>query len=202
MTRECLGDPLVPAEVARLVVDRADGLPFFVELLAGLQSDGTLVREDGGWIAHRPRGRAPATFRESIRQRVSGLDDEARAVVGDAALLGRWIEPALLIEITGATPAAVDATIADAVGRSLMEVHELGVRFRHALIRDALLADMAPFARAQRSREVLAALRSARPELPGISSTSPPSWPRAPATRTRPPTCSWAPGDAPSPKAP
>lgn len=41
LTRACLGDASVPAPVLDLVLDRADGIPFFVEeLLVGLESDG------------------------------------------------------------------------------------------------------------------------------------------------------------------
>jgi hypothetical protein len=54
MTRDCLGDAAVPAQVLRLVADRADGLPFFVEeLLAGLRSDGTLIHDGDHWVVRR-----------------------------------------------------------------------------------------------------------------------------------------------------
>jgi DNA-binding NarL/FixJ family response regulator len=168
MTRGCLGDAAVPAEVLRLVVDRADGLPFFVEeLLAGLQSEDTLVREGGRWVTHRPpQGRPPATFHESVRRRVASLEPTAQQVVRDAALLGRWIEPALLSAVTGAAPARVEAALHSASDSALLEDHEQGIRFRHALIREALLADLTPSERTSRSRRALTALRATHPELP------------------------------------
>jgi DNA-binding NarL/FixJ family response regulator len=168
MTRECLGDPAVPAEVLRLVVDRADGLPFFVEeLLAGLQTDDALVREDGRWVARRPqRGRPPATFQESVRRRVASLEPTAQQLLSDAAMLGRWIEPALLSTVSRASPVGVDAALRRGCDLGLLQVHELGIRFRHALIREAVLADLTPAERASRSRRVLTAVRAAHPKLP------------------------------------
>jgi len=67
MTRGCLGDTAVPAQVRALVEERADGLPFFVEeLLAGLRSDGLLVHDGDGWTVRAPRvpgRRRPSTSR-------------------------------------------------------------------------------------------------------------------------------------------
>ncbi|MBO0874890.1 MAG: DUF2791 family P-loop domain-containing protein, partial [Pseudonocardia sp.] len=69
MTRHCLGDTRIPAEVLQLVIDRADSLPFFVEeLLAALESDGALARQGEHWVAQRPAVRVPASFAESVRR--------------------------------------------------------------------------------------------------------------------------------------
>lgn len=168
MTRECLGDTGVPAEVLRLVVDRADGLPFFVEeLLAGLHSDDVLVREGDRWVTRRPpRGRVPATFRESVRVRVGSMDPSARDLLRDAALLGRRVDPHLVAHVTGTDLPRVDEVLRQAADLALVVSSDLGVRFRHALIRDALVADLPADVRARRSHDVLGALRTVRPELP------------------------------------
>jgi DNA-binding CsgD family transcriptional regulator len=169
MVRGCLGDAAVPAEVLRLVVDRADGLPFFVEeLLAGLRNDDALVREDGRWVVHRPqRGRPPATFQESVRRRVASFEPTAQQLLRDAAMLGRWIEPTLLSTVSGATPDRVEAALRGGSDLALLEDHGIGIRFRHALTREAVLADLTPPERISGSRRVLTALRATHPELPG-----------------------------------
>lgn len=167
MTRSCLGDAAVPAGVLRLLHDRADGLPFFVEeLLAGLVHDGVLVREGGQWVAcGTERGRAPGTFADSVRRRFGGLPPAAGEILLDAALVGRWIDPDLLARVSGTGPDDVDAALDAGVGQGLLETAAQGVRFRHALTRDALLAGLAPHDRRERSRRALAALRTARPDL-------------------------------------
>jgi hypothetical protein len=47
-----------------------------------------------------------------------------------------------------------------------LQTYELGVRFRHALIRDAALAELSANERGERSRHALAAVMAARPNLP------------------------------------
>jgi DNA-binding NarL/FixJ family response regulator len=168
MTRGCLGDAAVPAQVLALVEEQAEGLPFLVEeLLAGLRSDGVLIPDGDGWAVHPTRGhRPPPTFHESVRSRMRALTPEHRRVLGDAALLGRTVDRALVAAMTEAGPIAVDAAIHAALEVTLLQTFELGVRFRHAMTRDALLADLSASDRMARSRRALAALGSVYPELP------------------------------------
>jgi DNA-binding CsgD family transcriptional regulator len=169
MSRSCLGDAAVPAEVQRLVVDKTDGLPFFVEeLLTDLQAGGALRRDGGRWIGSYPgRTSLPASFRDSVRRRLSALDPAAEAVLRDAALLGRRIDPLLLAAIGGTDTEGVEAALAAGHDLTLLQADDLGVQFRHSLTREALLADLAPAQRAERSARALAALRAARPGLVG-----------------------------------
>jgi predicted ATPase len=169
MCRSCLGDAAVPAEVQRLVVDKTDGLPFFVEeLLTDLQAGGALRRDGGRWIGSHPgRTGLPASFRDSVRRRVTALDPAAEAVLRDAALLGRRIDPPLLAAVNGTDVERVEAALAAGQDLTLLQADDLGVRFRHSLTRAALLADLSPAQRAERSARALAALRAARPGLAG-----------------------------------
>lgn len=162
MTRHCLGDSWIPAEVLQLVVDRADGLPFFVEeLLAALEYDGALPRQVDQWVAERPVVRVPATFAESVRHRFGSLADSARELLLDAALLGRRIDPDV---VAGVEPGAVTTELCEAEQRLLLEVHDSGFRFRHALTRDALLADLPQRSRVARAGMVLDRLTRSFPE--------------------------------------
>jgi DNA-binding NarL/FixJ family response regulator len=169
MTRRCLGDATVPAEVLHLVSNRADGLPFFVEeLLAGFASDGALAAGGGGWVAHRPElGRLPATFVESVRRRFSSLPAVAQRLLMDAALLGRRIDPVLLAAVGEVDADRVDDVLLAASEMTLTVIDEFGARFRHALTRDALIAFLPPRERALRAKRALDLLLEARPELPG-----------------------------------
>ncbi|HTF52698.1 MAG TPA: BREX system ATP-binding domain-containing protein [Pseudonocardia sp.] len=166
MTRHCLGDARIPAEVLQLVIDRADGLPFFVEeLLAALENDGALVRHGEQWVAEHPAVRAPVSFAESVRRRIGLLTPAAREVLVDAALLGRRIDPDLLATVAGADPVAVGEALQAAERRLLVEIHDCGFRFRHALTRDAVLADLPPGDRSARARRVLDRLETADSNL-------------------------------------
>ncbi|MHC1562125.1 ATP-binding protein [Actinomycetospora sp. C-140] len=168
MTRACLGDAAVPAEVLRLVTDRADGLPFFVEeLLAGLRSDDSLVRDGDRWVVQQSaRGRPPATFHDSVRARVATLAQDVQGLLCDAALLGRRVDPDLVATVTGTDRSVVEEMVRAAAALGLLVSTEPGVRFRHALIRDSLLADLTPGVCRARSAVVLARLRASCPSLP------------------------------------
>ena len=171
MTRHCLGDARIPAEVLQLVIDRADGLPFFVEeLLAALENYGALVRHGEQWVAERPAVRVPASFAESVRRRIGQLTPAAREVLVDAALLGRLIDADLLATVADADPLVVGEALRAAEGRFLIEVQGSGFRFRHALTRDALLADLPPGDRPARAGKVLDRLETAHA---GLMSRSP-----------------------------
>lgn len=168
LIRSCLGDASVPAPVLDLILDRADGIPFFVEeLLVGLESDGMLVQDAGRWTAcRRQRGRPPVTFGGSVRRRLGLLPEAARELLVDAALLGRRIDPDLLGRVAGIDAASVDDALRAAGGLALVEDSATGVRFRHALTRDVLLGELRETERAGRCRVALRALRRARPDLP------------------------------------
>ena len=156
MTRHCLGDARIPAEVLQLVIDRADGVPFFVEeLLAALENDGALLRHGDRWVAERLAVRVPTTFAESVRRRFGLLAPRAREILLDAALLGRRIDPLLLGTVQGADLVVVGEVLRAAERRLLVEVHDSGFRFRNALTRDALLNELPPGDRAARARKVL-----------------------------------------------
>lgn len=168
MVRACLRDAAAPPPLLRLVQDRADGLPFFVEeLLADLASDGALTREDDGWVLHDGgHVGVPVTVAESVRRRFSSLQPAARTVLLDAALLGRRIDHGLL-GVLGDDHGAIGPALRAATELALVEAVGGAMQFRHALTRDALLATIGADEQRARSRQLLAAVRAARPELDG-----------------------------------
>jgi len=167
MTRRCLGEAAAPAEVLQLVSGRADGLPFFVEeLLTGLRSDGSLVQENGRWVSRQSvRAIAPVTFAESVRVRFRSISPQAQPLLIDAALLGRSIDLDVLAATGGIDRAAAREALRGAVEVGLLADDEFGWRFRHALTRDVLIADLRPADRAARAMEVWAVLRQAAPAM-------------------------------------
>lgn len=152
-----LGAPPSPA-LAGLVWERTRGVPFFAHELAlalkacGRLRDGPtgLELDAGADAAAVP---LPDAVRDAALLTVAALDDDARAAAEVAAVLGRDLDPGLLAQLAG--PSAVDALleagllVAPASGR---------VRFRHALVRDALYADVPWLRRRELHRRAAIAL--------------------------------------------
>lgn len=117
----------------------SEGLPFLVEELV-----------DAAGV--------PSSFAEAVRARMAALDGQATEVLVLAALLGPTIDWPLLSAATGSPADVMVATIEDATGAQLLVHDEAGIRFRHALTRDAVLAAVVPPRRALLAQRALRAL--------------------------------------------
>jgi DNA-binding CsgD family transcriptional regulator len=169
MVSACLATATPPGEVVDFVQAHSDGSPFLVEeLLAGLVASGDLRSDAGRWTSTGPlRATVPASLRESIRRRLDALTPDARRVLGAAAMLGRSFEWELLpgiAEVDGKS--AVDGLRA-AVQEQLIVSSGHGFTFRHALSREAVLAELLPPERRDLATRAWPALERAKPGLPG-----------------------------------
>ena len=129
--------PRVPAALEPEIWRASQGNPLFVgELVRLLDADPSLVELP-----------IPYGAREILRQRLACLQADARTVLEAAAVVGVDVpEPVLVALAEGAdVRAAVES--ARSVG-VLTTGGERGVRFAHALMRDALYRDLAPARRA------------------------------------------------------
>lgn len=169
MVAACLDETSVPAGVAEFVRDHSDGSPFLVEeLLAGLVASSELRREDGRWTtAADLTPTVPASLRESIERRLAALTPTARRVLGAAALLGRGFEWELLPGIAEVDGREVVDGLRAAVAEQLIEVQGTAFRFRHALTREAVLADLLPPERRDLAGRAWPAHERANAGLPG-----------------------------------
>ena len=95
-------DDLIPAElpapVREVVIQRAEGNPFFVEeLVRTLIDRGVLERRNGGWIAHELADElvVPDTVRAVLAARIDLLGPAEKAALQAAAVIGRtfWSSP-------------------------------------------------------------------------------------------------------------
>ena len=190
MVAACLGGAMVSGQLAEFVRVHSDGNPFLVEeLLAGVVASGELRLVDGYWTGEGAlTPTVPASLGESIRQRLTGLDPSARRVVGAAALLGRRFEWELLPGIAEVDGREVVDGLRRAVDIQLVEVEGNGFRFRHALTREAVLADLLPPDRAQLARRAWPALERAHRGCPAASASWLPSSPKRPGIWRQPPT--------------
>jgi len=85
-----------PDETAATVLARAEGNPFFVEEIVGmLIDDGRLVRRNGQWQLRDAEIQIPDTVQGVIAARLDQLPPREKAIVQDAAVIGRifWAEP-------------------------------------------------------------------------------------------------------------
>nr|WP_249420568.1 AAA family ATPase [Rhabdothermincola salaria] len=128
-----------PDEVATVVHERTGGNPLFLA---------ELVKTAASAEGHLDPAALPPGLTELVGQRVATLAPEAELVVSVAALAGSSVDLTVLSEATGlddrALYEAVDATVR---ARLLVEVGD-GVRFGHALVRDAVDAGLGPARRA------------------------------------------------------
>jgi DNA-binding CsgD family transcriptional regulator len=138
--------------LAGRLVDRSQGLPLFVEELAAalLGDDAVSVSGDRATLA-RAELPIPDTLRDSILMRTDGLSPAARRALVTVALLGDPIDGSLVDEL------APDAGtwLRDGLERGILTDRGGVVKFRHALVREVLVDELA--APERRSRHRLAA---------------------------------------------
>jgi tetratricopeptide (TPR) repeat protein len=160
--RELLTDRLgwePDASTAAAAADRTAGNPFYLGELA------RLVRESDD--ASRAWGQVPGTVHDLLVHRLSRLPDESRRLLDVAAVVGRDCELGLLEAASGLTADQVDSGLAAAVSSGL--VTEIAaplpvLHFRHALVREALYAQLGARARMRLHASVGAAM-AGRPEV-------------------------------------
>jgi len=166
----CLGVATVGADV-RALLDRAEGLPFLVEeLVATAAREGRLVEHDGGWaLTGAPAEVVPDSYRDSVSRRLRLLSGEAKLFTRVAAVAGLATDMRLLSLSAGLNPVEAGTAAQAASDAGLVVLGPGGQRaeFRHALVRDAVLADLRPGERAILAARSLDALAGKTPAVPG-----------------------------------
>jgi DNA-binding CsgD family transcriptional regulator len=160
MARLALNVREVSGVLLEAVQERSEGVPFLVEEML------TAYIQFG-----RPSG-IPHTYRELVIAALAGLDKQARQVLFAAAVIGRRLELPLLRAVTGLQRDDVLAGLRAAVAARLIVVDpapsaELPFRFRHALVRETLLAELLPPELEELSGRAAAAIEATHPGLPG-----------------------------------
>ena len=137
MTTLILGDGLpAPADLVASIHARSDGVPLHVEeLLAVIRAP------DPGEIA---AATVPDTLEEAILRRVERLSTQARAVADAASVIGRSFDVELLGAVVGRPVERLAGPLGELERTFLVtrSAAEGRLDFRHALIRDALYAQV------------------------------------------------------------
>lgn len=139
----------LPASLTDLVVDHADGNPFYIEeLVTWLIDAGVVVRREPAWtVAHELVGTVavPSTLKGVLQSRLDSLTPAERDQLQRASVLGRVFWDTALARMTRqrVEPAAVHAVLERLRRRGLLLEREqarfAGTRefvFKHALLRD------------------------------------------------------------------
>ena len=152
-----VGAGRLPAEAVDRIVDRADGVPFFLEELtqAALEAEGDALA-------------IPATLKDSLTARLDRLGDE-KEIAQLASVIGREFPYRLLEAAAGVEPEALRAALERLVASELLLRHErlreISYVFRHALIQEAAYGALLRSKRRTLHARVAIALERGFPEL-------------------------------------
>jgi len=140
-------------EVLEGILRRSEGNPLFAEEL--LEAE---LRDDAATL--------PATLQDLLAVRVETLSDPARQVLRLAALVGRRVGHRLLAAACSLEQDVLLGALREAVDAQVLVVDQAtdGYAFRHALLQEAVEADLLPGER-QLLHGILARTLAAHPEL-------------------------------------
>jgi predicted ATPase len=155
----------LPGDLGHLVAERSEGNPLFVEEIVRKLIDDGVLRSTGtsGWEIAAPVDHVdlPRSIQGLIAARLDGLPDEEKALLQDAAVVGRVFWSGAVVALSGAGP----ADVRDALGR--LRVKELVLlndppsfsdefefTFRHSLIRDGAYDSLPKALRASKHVQV------------------------------------------------
>jgi predicted ATPase/class 3 adenylate cyclase len=141
-----LGLQEMPSEVFQLIMDKAEGNPFFVEeLIRSLIETKQLVRRNSHWeVTGQVTSLAlPNTLTGVLGARIDRLPDESKRILQIASVIGRSFQPRVLSAMMDSAPALAGhmATLEQAgfiqpAGQAGAD-EEAGFMFRHVLVQDA-----------------------------------------------------------------
>jgi class 3 adenylate cyclase/tetratricopeptide (TPR) repeat protein len=152
--------PAMPGELRDLVVQRADGNPFFVEELVGeLFDSGVLVETDDGWaIGPASSVAMPDTVHAVLAARIDRLPETEKAALQAGAVMGRVFSRAGVVHLLeGVEPDFALLEERDLVVsvRSSVTSEDREFAIKHALTREVAYGSI-PKARRGRLHAVLA----------------------------------------------
>jgi predicted ATPase/DNA-binding CsgD family transcriptional regulator len=150
-----IADEPVPVAVADEVFERSQGNAFLVEELAGVLQSGD----------HR----LPPALQDVLLARVERLPASAQRVLQVASVAGARVHHALLSAVAGLSDPELDEALRDAVSHQVLLIDDtgLGFAFRHALMQEALYADVLPGERVRLHTAYADALEQRADAAPG-----------------------------------
>ena len=134
-----LGMKDLPKTVRDMIVERANGNPFFIEeLIRSLIETKQIVRENDHWriVNEDAKVALPDTLRGVLGARIDRLPELTKHVLQNAAVIGRSFDLRVLKQLTSLN-GSFDAQIQYLQEASLVEPLREEYAFRHVLIQEA-----------------------------------------------------------------
>lgn len=129
--------------------ERCEGNPLFVEeVLRALVERGDLEYRDGAWQRSKDVSdlALPDSIRDAVQQRLATLTPTARRALQVAAVIGQRFSFDLLQGVTGIAERELLGSLREAAEAQLIqeedEADDESYRFRHALTRESVLAEL------------------------------------------------------------
>jgi len=156
------GDAAGIEEVVReRALQRSEGVPFYVVSFAQTLRQGERGGTGASGGTSGEGDTAPWDVAQGLRQRVAALSNEAQAMLGAAAVVGRRAPVTLLVAATGRPEDEALDALEQATRARLLEAEGHGAyRFAHDLVREAVESGLGPARRALLHRRVAAALET------------------------------------------
>jgi class 3 adenylate cyclase/tetratricopeptide (TPR) repeat protein len=133
----------LPSRMRQVIVEKADGNPFFIEeIMMTLIDKGAVRPENGHWKAASSIETIaiPDTVQGVIMARIDRLDEEVKQVLKSASVIGRAFLYRLLKEVTEAVrdlEKDLDRLTATDLIREKQKTPELEYIFKHALVQES-----------------------------------------------------------------
>ncbi len=115
----------LPAQLSDRILERAEGVPLYaVEIVRMLSGKGLLVERDGAYEASEELSdfEVPDSLHSLIASRLDSLPTEERALLQDAAVLGKSFTTEALSVLTGTSPNELEMPLRDLVRKELLLV--------------------------------------------------------------------------------
>ena len=152
LVQALLGGPPAPALVAE-IQRQSEGNPFFIEeLLRALAADGRLAPGADGWALASSDGKTgdpelPPGLRAWLWARLRRLGPDCLTLLETAALLGRRVDPPLLVATQGAAETPVATLLREAADHHILVARDDGYDFVHDQFRTVLDSEIDPLRR-------------------------------------------------------
>jgi len=166
-----LGDDPSLALLKRLLIERTEGNPFFLEeSVRALVETGVLAGEPGAYRVTRPLPdiAVPATVQAVLAARIDRLPPDAKRLLQTAAVIGTEVPLPLLQTVTDMAPETLHRSLAQLQGAEfLYETHLFPERvhtFKHALTQNVAYQSLLTSTRQQVHRQIAQTLETLFPE--------------------------------------
>ena len=161
---------VLPEAITRIIIDRADGVPLFIEELTKSVLESGLLREsDGGFVLDGPLPplAIPTTLQGSLLARLDRLS-ATREVAQIGSAIGREFDYELLVAVAGLPDAQLHHALSQLESAGLVfrrgSPPEAVYTFKHALVQDAAHDSLLRSRRQQLHARIAEAIERRYPE--------------------------------------